>query len=113
MTSSIDESAIRLLAYKLWEERGRPGGLADEHWREAERQLASAAVDESGRESFPASDSPASRLPDCPPANAADKWAADAAEARPLPVAEPVREDNPVLERANANASGRNRPGRS
>jgi hypothetical protein len=36
----------------------------------------SAQVDESVRESFPASDPPASRLPDEPPANAEAKWAA-------------------------------------
>jgi hypothetical protein len=34
------------------------------------------AVDESISESFPASDPPASRLPDEPPANAEAKWAA-------------------------------------
>lgn len=36
----------------------------------------SQAVDESIAESFPASDAPASRLPDEPPVNAEDKWAA-------------------------------------
>ena len=39
-------------------------------------QAKSARVDESVSESFPASDPPASRLPDEPPANAAAKWAA-------------------------------------
>jgi hypothetical protein len=33
-------------------------------------------VDESGNESFPASDAPASRLPDEPPVNAEARWAA-------------------------------------
>jgi hypothetical protein len=36
----------------------------------------SARVDESVNESFPASDPPASRLPDEPPVNAEAKWAA-------------------------------------
>jgi len=36
----------------------------------------SQAVDQSGDDSFPASDPPASRLPDEPPANAEAKWAA-------------------------------------
>ena len=36
----------------------------------------SARVDESVSESFPASDAPASRLPDEPPVNAEAKWAA-------------------------------------
>jgi hypothetical protein len=41
----------------------------------------SRAVDEAVKESFPASDPPASRLPDVPPANADAKWeAARAAE---------------------------------
>jgi hypothetical protein len=65
------------LAYRLWEERGRPEGRPDEDWFEAERRLRtdqhdseSAAVDEAIRESFPASDPPSSGLPDKPPANA-------------------------------------------
>lgn len=40
-------------------------------------------VEEAGKESFPASDSPASGLPDKPPANADEKWkAARKAKAR-------------------------------
>jgi hypothetical protein len=40
-------------------------------------------ADEAGKESFPASDSPASGLPDKPPANADEKWkAARKAKAR-------------------------------
>jgi hypothetical protein len=35
----------------------------------------SQAVDESGKQSFPASDPPSSRSPDLPPSNAAAKWA--------------------------------------
>lgn len=42
----------------------------------------SRAVDESVEESFPASDPPASRLPDEPPVNADAKWRAAAAAAR-------------------------------
>jgi hypothetical protein len=40
------------------------------------RHTKSEAVDQSIDESFPASDPPASRLPDDPPANAEAKWAA-------------------------------------
>jgi hypothetical protein len=40
------------------------------------RAAASKAIDESLIETFPASDPPASRLPDVPPVNAAAKWAA-------------------------------------
>ena len=39
-------------------------------------QQKSAAVDQSVDDSFPASDPPASRLPDEPPVNADAKWAA-------------------------------------
>jgi hypothetical protein len=39
-------------------------------------QQRSDAIDESGDESFPASDPPASHLPDEPPVNAEAKWAA-------------------------------------
>ena len=73
------------LAYRLWEERGRPEGRPDEDWFEAERRLRtdqhdseSAAVDEAIRESFPASDPPASGLPDKPPANARKRKASPA-----------------------------------
>jgi hypothetical protein len=71
-----DSRKQRELAYKLWEERGRPEGRADEDWLEAGRRLQSdqhraesAAVDEAARESFPASDPPSSHLPDKPPVN--------------------------------------------
>jgi hypothetical protein len=74
--TQVDTRKQRELAYRLWEERGRPEGRADEHWFEAERRLQSdqqraesRAVDESVRESFPASDPPSSHLPDKPPVN--------------------------------------------
>jgi uncharacterized membrane protein len=40
------------------------------------RAAKSDAIDESVEESFPASDPPASRIPDVPPGNAESKWAA-------------------------------------
>jgi hypothetical protein len=74
--TQVDARKQRELAYRLWEERGRPEGRADEDWFEAERRLQtdqhradSAAVDEAARESFPASDPPSSHLPDKPPVN--------------------------------------------
>jgi hypothetical protein len=83
-----DPRSVRELAYRLWEQRGRPEGGAEEDWFEAERQLSGAlrrtdaqVVDEAVKESFPASDAPATGLPDKPPANAGEKWAA--AEAKP------------------------------
>jgi hypothetical protein len=33
---------VRELAHRLWEESGRPTGMADEHWRIAEQMLAEA-----------------------------------------------------------------------
>ena len=76
---STDHKSVQQLAYELGEKRGRPEGSAEEDWYAAERQLGrsqSRAVDESVKESFPASDSPASGLPDEPPVNAEEKWAA-------------------------------------
>lgn len=34
-----DRDAIASRAYEKWESSGRPDGQADEHWREAEREL--------------------------------------------------------------------------
>jgi len=86
-----EQPTIRDLAYQLWEARGRPNGSPEQDWLDAERQLtaeapptatSSRAVDDALQDSFPASDPPASRLPDEPPANAEEKWrAAGAARA--------------------------------
>lgn len=77
MGTQVDVAKQRELAYRLWEERGRPEGRAEEDWFEAERRLSSdqhyeesAAIDEALRESFPASDPPSTHLPDKPPVNA-------------------------------------------
>jgi hypothetical protein len=76
VVTKFDLRKQRELAYRLWEERGRPEGRAEEDWLEAGRRLESeqhradsAAVDEAARESFPASDPPSSHLPDKPPVN--------------------------------------------
>jgi hypothetical protein len=44
--------------------------------RKKRRSKQDKRVEESGRESFPASDPPASGIPDRPPANADQKWKA-------------------------------------
>jgi hypothetical protein len=82
MTKKPDEQAVRELAYRLWEQRGCPDGRSEEDWLAAEKRLSgegaadSRAVDESIRASFPASDAPSTHLPDQPPVNAEEKWAA-------------------------------------
>jgi hypothetical protein len=37
----MDCDKVTVLAYKLWEERGRPWGSPEKDWYEAERRLAS------------------------------------------------------------------------
>lgn len=85
-----DHKSIGELAYRLWQSRGCPDGTAEQDWLDAERQLCAMqtstrpakpeTVDDSLKGTFPASDPPASRLPDEPAANADAKWkAAEAA----------------------------------
>lgn len=86
--SRCDSQAIRELAYYLWEADGRRQGGAEHYWLQAERQLTagsldtkaatSRSVDDSIKQTFPASDPPASRIPDKPPVNADAKWEAAA-----------------------------------
>ena len=88
-----EHRSVGELAYRLWQARGCPEGTAEQDWLEAEKQLqasrpararSSEAVDDTLKNTFPASDPPASHLPDVPPANAADKWkAAEASRAEP------------------------------
>jgi len=99
-----EHRSIGELAYRLWQARGCPDGTAEQDWFEAEKQLraprparprSSEAVDDSLKSTFPASDPPASHLPDVPPANAAAKWkAAEASRAEPSR-AEPPRKSPP------------------
>jgi hypothetical protein len=92
-----DQRSVRELAHRLWEARGRPDGSAERDWSDAERQLSAAQaaapaasakqIDDTLKDTFPASDPPASHLPDKPPVNAGEKWAAaDAARKKPARV---------------------------
>jgi hypothetical protein len=88
-----EHRSIGELAYRLWQARGCPNGTAEQDWLEAEKQLhashavrphSSESIDDSLKGTFPASDPPASHLPDVPPSNAAAKWkAAEASRAEP------------------------------
>ena len=69
----------------------------DNHTNAAEPAPAAASVDQTSKDSFPASDPPASHLPDVPPANAADKWRA-------------VRENAESLDRNRADGSDQTVP---
>ena len=93
-----ENRSIGELAYQLWQARGCPDGTAEQDWLDAERQLrtvpptlrtsnaqtsttsgkaaASKAVDDSLKDTFPASDPPATQGPDKPSANAEAKWKA-------------------------------------
>jgi hypothetical protein len=96
-----DQRTVRELAHRLWEARGRPDGSPERDWLDAEHQLSTSApavpagsaaapagsaksVDDTLKDTFPASDPPASHLPDEPPVNAGEKWAA-ADAARKIP----------------------------
>jgi hypothetical protein len=112
-----EDRSIGELAYRLWQARGCPDGTAEQDWLEAEKQLrasrpvrprSSEAVDDSLRSTFPASDPPASHLPDVPPANAAAKWkAAEASRA------EPSRAEPPRAETSRKNPPRRRSPAKS
>ena len=108
-----EDRSIGELAFRLWQARGCPDGTAEQDWLEAEKQLqasrparprSSEAVDDSLESTFPASDPPASHLPDVPPANAAAKWkAAEAASAKPR--TEPSRAEPSRAEPSRAEPS--------
>ena len=52
------KSRIEVLAYKIWEEQGRPEGRQEENWAEAERRLRFESDDSSESDSPPVSDDP-------------------------------------------------------
>ncbi len=105
-----EHRSIGELAYRLWQARGCPEGTAEQDWLDAEKQLraaesaaevrgaearalattASDALDNSLKETFPASDPPASHRPDEPPSNTDAKWKA-AGTARTRPASRPRR----------------------
>ena len=98
-----EHRSIGELAYHLWQARGCPEGSAERDWLDAEKQLRSAqranqpratesratestssdAIDKSLKETFPASDPPASQRADEPPENAGAKWKAAASRKTP------------------------------
>lgn len=47
------DDAVRDLAYRLWEDAGRPEGRQDEFWYQASHALASEHVDHSGHPATP------------------------------------------------------------
>jgi len=87
MSPTPDPRAIRELAYRLWEERGRPDNCAEAIWLEAERQL-SQVHEEFTRAAAPSTNAPktveqaqsqdssSEYSPEHPPVNAEFKWAA-------------------------------------
>ena len=54
-----DEAAVRARAYQLWVESGYADGYQDQHWRQAEREIAERAAANAG--SAPAAAAPDDR----------------------------------------------------
>jgi hypothetical protein len=81
MSPTPDPRAVRELAYRLWEEQGKPDDAADVHWLEAERQL-SQVHEEFTRSATPSRNAGVATRPgedyspEHPPVNAEFKWAA-------------------------------------
>jgi hypothetical protein len=42
-----DEARVRARAYEQWEREGRPDGRAEDHWRDAERELSNGQAETS------------------------------------------------------------------
>jgi hypothetical protein len=65
-----ENQSIGEIAYQLWQARGCPEGTAEQDWLDAERQLRSASpglqVDDALKDTFPASDPPATQGLDKP-----------------------------------------------
>ncbi len=98
MDTQSDHASIEEVAYQIWEQRGRQAGSSEDCWREAElrcreeRARCTKAMDDALKASFPASDPPASHIPDDVPINAEDKWVAAAESTRPPARLHMVRE---------------------
>jgi hypothetical protein len=109
-----ENRSIGELAYRLWQARGCPDGTAEQDWLEAERQIkaprparphSSEALDDSLKGTFPASDPPASHLPDVPPANAAAKWQAAETSRMKTSRVEAPRAETPRLDTSRVEIS--------
>lgn len=50
MNRHPDSQQIEVLAYQIWESRGRPDGESEQHWREAEQRLEAAESMNGGTE---------------------------------------------------------------
>ena len=71
MAHSTQRHLVRALAYRIWEEEGRPHGRAAVHWAEAERRLSADAASgyinaEGYEEDAPAGRPPIDIIPDAP-----------------------------------------------
>jgi hypothetical protein len=73
------QKRIRLAAYGIWEEEGKPDGRADDHWHEAERRTRSGSDyvrrDDSGGTAQPDPASPPKGATDGRPTTGADSTA--------------------------------------
>ncbi len=99
------QSRLEILAYKIWEERGRPEGRDEENWAEAERRL---RFESDGRSTSQGSDglSPEGKNQDTP---GRSNPASSRQQTHPY---QSTQTGSPDLDGKSA-ASKRNRPARS
>jgi hypothetical protein len=85
MNIASHEQQIRERAYAIWEGEGRPAGRADDHWRQAEAEIAHNAAGVSGKAMAAAAAQPGGTMVRAPKRAAAAAKKPDLASVSALP----------------------------